>query len=274
MRNKLSFVYLVFLFLSLKPICGQTRYFPKMIDNYEVLDSSKLVVSYSLEIVNDTVNPNHNTKDKIILQVGNKMSKSHSEALYSCDSIGTSMRRKGARNVPLCSVNTIPEEIFKTYGSQSCEVACRAPFDGSVFLYDDSCNINWELSNKTKEIQGYLCRLAIAKFRGRVWEAWFTFEIPVMDGPWKFCNLPGLILEVSDSNKHYTFSCIGIEEKVVPIVKWDWIYEKTNRQKVRNYFVSFHNNPYSMLNNKLKIVGKTEAETKKTSFPYNPIELE
>lgn len=42
-----------------------------------------------------------------------------------------------------------------------------------------------------------------------VWEAWFTTEIPLPYGPYKFHGLPGLILEVYDTKNNFIFSFVG-----------------------------------------------------------------
>lgn len=44
------------------------------------------------------------------------------------------------------------------------------------------------------------------KFRGRDYIAWFTEEIPVSKGPYKFNGLPGLIVLIHDITNRYTWS--------------------------------------------------------------------
>lgn len=57
--------------------------------------------------------------------------------------------------------------------------------------------IKWNLKYKeTKKIGKYVCKKATATFRGTDIEAWYTIDIPVPLGPYKFKGLPGLILEV------------------------------------------------------------------------------
>lgn len=70
------------------------------------------------------------------------------------------------------------------------------------FLVKDTMNIfNWQLHLEAKELLGYKCQKATTNYRGRSYTAYFTTEIPIKDGPWKFYGLPGLILEIkSDDN--------------------------------------------------------------------------
>jgi len=71
---------------------------------------------------------------------------------------------------------------------------------------------NWTIKEETKTIHNYNCRRATTFFGGRVWEAWFTNQIPISDGPYKFFGLPGLILELYDTQKDYIFTSTGIEK--------------------------------------------------------------
>jgi len=49
-------------------------------------------------------------------------------------------------------------------------------------------------------ISDYNVTKAKVEFRGRKYEAWFSEEIPINAGPWKFFGLPGLILEVGSAD--------------------------------------------------------------------------
>lgn len=63
----------------------------------------------------------------------------------------------------------------------------------------------WKMSRDKKVIAGYQCQKATMTFGRRTWEAWFTSEIPISDGPYKFCGLPGLIVQVADTQQHFSF---------------------------------------------------------------------
>ncbi len=70
---------------------------------------------------------------------------------------------------------------------------------------------SWQITNNKKEILGYNCLSAKTYFRGREYIAYFTTQIPVSDGPWKFNGLPGLILEVSDSTNRINYTAKKLE---------------------------------------------------------------
>ncbi len=69
--------------------------------------------------------------------------------------------------------------------------------DKEYLLHDRMPDMPWEVvAEDTKEIGGYTCIRATLKFRGYQVVAYFTPEIPIPFGPWKFKGLPGLIMEV------------------------------------------------------------------------------
>lgn len=80
------------------------------------------------------------------------------------------------------------------------------------YCYEEPLDeIDWCITDSTKSILGYECILATADYHGRKWNAWFTPEIPVQDGPWKLCGLPGLILEAQETTGQHYFTAEGIE---------------------------------------------------------------
>lgn len=89
------------------------------------------------------------------------------------------------------------------------------------FLVKDTMNIfNWQLHNETKEVLSYRCQKATTNYRGRSYTAYFTTEIPIKDGPWKFYGLPGLILEVKSDDDVFnlTVNKIQISKEALNIV--------------------------------------------------------
>lgn len=62
---------------------------------------------------------------------------------------------------------------------------------------------NWKLHSEKKVILEKKCSKATVAFGGREWVAWYTTELPFNDGPYKFYNLPGLILEIHSVDNQF-----------------------------------------------------------------------
>jgi hypothetical protein len=58
---------------------------------------------------------------------------------------------------------------------------------------------------------------ATTSFAGRNYEAWFTPEIPISDGPYKFYGLPGLIFKICDKKNQHVFTLKKLTKHVQPI---------------------------------------------------------
>lgn len=73
------------------------------------------------------------------------------------------------------------------------------------FVEDTTLQLQWNLQEETKEINGYHCKKATVNLRGRDWEVWYTPDIPMYYGPWKFYGLPGLIVAAYESSGKFWF---------------------------------------------------------------------
>ncbi len=74
-------------------------------------------------------------------------------------------------------------------------------FGGNIYVAEKKPTINWLLQKETKKIGQFNTHKATANFRGRLYTAWYTLEVPLPYGPWKLQGLPGLILEAYDEKK-------------------------------------------------------------------------
>jgi GLPGLI family protein len=115
------------------------------------------------------------------------------------------------------------------------------------YIYEETLNYDWKLSNETKIISGYKCLKANTFYGGRDWEAWYAIDLPINAGPYKFKGLPGLIVEMSDSTKTYNFTLHTIVEKSLrPLDKYfnktpesEWIKtDRTTFNKIKANFES------------------------------------
>ncbi|MCU7617901.1 GLPGLI family protein [Chryseobacterium sp. PBS4-4] len=78
----------------------------------------------------------------------------------------------------------------------------------NMFIVDTEDQIDWKLSEETKNLGGYKLQKATTKFGGRNWTAWFTKDIALSEGPYKFRGLPGMIFEISDDKDNFKFSLV------------------------------------------------------------------
>ncbi|MDN3586811.1 GLPGLI family protein [Pedobacter aquatilis] len=108
--------------------------------------------------------------------------------------------------------NIKPSFIYKNFSRRNIF------FDGIVgfkpYLASDSIpNFKWKITKERGKVLNYSCTKAVAKFRGRTYTAWYTDEISIRNGPWKFCDLPGLIIKVNDEQGIFTYILSGIDIK-------------------------------------------------------------
>lgn len=72
--------------------------------------------------------------------------------------------------------------------------------------------MNWQILPDKKQIAGYTTQKSQTEFAGRKWVAWFTTEVPIQDGPYKFSGLPGLIVEVADETGSHKMELKGLKK--------------------------------------------------------------
>lgn len=72
-------------------------------------------------------------------------------------------------------------------------------------LKEPKPTFDWVLTNEQKTIDTYKVKKAILSFRGRDYVAWYSEDIPINAGPWKFSGLPGLIFEIQDTSGRYNW---------------------------------------------------------------------
>jgi len=108
-------------------------------------------------------------------------------------------------------------------------------------IYSDSLhNFNWNLLHDTAIINSLFCRKAVCAWRGRNYIAWYAPSIPISNGPWKFGGLPGLIMEVYDTDAvtYFKMNRLTYTDAVIPAFpeKFDGDFESF-RQKFRHNYL-------------------------------------
>lgn len=130
------------------------------------------------------------------------------------------------------------------------------------YFYEDEVHLDWTLSDSIKVVLGYECQMATTTFRGRTWVAWFAYEIPVSNGPWKLYGLPGLICEAYDIQKQYYYMLTGLEQKKA-LLDYEVLIDKSassiEREKLQKSKVL-----YSQSGGELSLLG---TSSKQNNYP-------
>ena len=173
--------------------------------------------------------------DTMVLDIGTKASRFYDPARLGRDSmLNARMKNMDPQTIKSISVlkgesakdlsnmpGTISSEaaegesyqVIKDKATQKITVLDYVNAIGDRFKYEDETGVMpWQISGITDTISSYSCQKATLNFRGRDYVAWFTTDIPVSGGPWKFSGLPGLILKIEDTQGLFVFKLIGIQQ--------------------------------------------------------------
>ena len=207
-------------------------------------DTVEYVVMYELTFREDTAHLDRYRTENHMLSIGKKRDVSsfrgygtyrHNMELKKAGDSGlteelikTGRIGKVFSDVPSSAIKC---SIFKNMTSKNITTIDHIYMQG-MYEYEESFNaFNWQITAETDTINNYVCQKAICDFGGRTWEAWFTSELPFSDGPYKFCNLPGLILNVADTENHYSWKFLSIERPSELMMVYEVINDRIQTTK-------------------------------------------
>ena len=208
----------IILSLSMMPLCAQNRK-----DTY--------LAVYNFEYTKDSVNM-VKSKDVLFLELNSDRSFCYSYYTYQTDSLRTSPNGQEVWNQMFraslakdgTSAISFPHKrstftIVKNHKSR--EIKIKDVIDVDIYEYTIPLDeFDWQIQDSTEIILGYTCILATTSYRGRQWEVWFTPDIPLSDGPWQLCGLPGLIIKARDIDDLFNFNLSEFRLCNNPIKDW------------------------------------------------------
>ncbi len=186
-------------------------------------------------------------------------SKYYSKTAFEADSIiNESIKKQMASGMKSLSVSRnrreseVNYEVEKNYPQYS--VFLTTMIGNDTYKVSEDRKIEWKISPEKKQIGEFNAQKATADFAGRSWVAWFTTDVPIQDGPYKFCGLPGLILEISDKTESHKMELKGIKKltenqqeeintqgKDIPFIKKKPV--EVNRQQYKKQLKQHENDP-------------------------------
>lgn len=169
---------------------------------------------YNYQFVSDTLKKDAISNEITVLDFYNKEQRSVFTGIkhFISDSIMAEDSKKGIMSFPDASTK-IRYVVEKINDGNLMYFYTPDHTARPVLKVIDERKMNWEIINKHENILGYLAQKATTSFAGRQWTAWFTYEISIHDGPYKFHGLPGLILKISDNTNTHTFEIISVQKK-------------------------------------------------------------
>ena len=208
---------------------------------------------YDYEFVTDTVDVKKNITVYYLDVLPNKI-KFYNENLYKLDSIQTATNKHNS------SISLSGNSIMLTRLLNSNINVLYKFIDQDYYKIESIDDLVWEISSDTKSYKSYKLQKATTTFGGRIWTAWFSREINLPVGPYKFCGLPGLIFEITDDKKYFSF-------KLTLVKNLNSKYSTTNfletnfgkkaipvtLQKYKELLLTSYNNPFSEIRSKMEM---------------------
>ncbi|MDH6252801.1 GLPGLI family protein [Chryseobacterium sp. H1D6B] len=100
--------------------------------------------------------------------------------------------------------------------------------------YIEPESLKWTILKDTKTYSGYKTRKAFTYAYGRKWIAWYAEDLPLNYGPYKFCGLPGLIVNIYDEKAAYFFTLKIFKKKIKQVqLPKDNTYKKISKIKAK-----------------------------------------
>lgn len=164
-------------------------------------------VTYNLKFRLDSTEADPKS-EVMYLYLGDKISRFSSRAKFYQDKFTI---RGNSGTTSKMAKTDFPYIYYKNRSENSIINSVFIPKD--EYFFEQPMQIfNWQIKADTSSIKGYHVQKAVTDFAGRTYIAWFTPDIAIADGPYKFNGLPGLILEIEDTENDYVFSFEGLEQ--------------------------------------------------------------
>lgn len=174
--------------------------------------------TYEYSFVLDSTNRTDVQKELIVLDANPDGSKFYSYELFKSDSIQLVEIKKQENsgsefiNVKQSYKGKVFYTVEKTY--PSFEIYQHTGLGNDRYKVLDERKSVWKILPDKQKLGEFETQKAETKMFGRKWTAWFTTEIPIQDGPYKFHGLPGLIVKIEDEAKYHSFELEGISTYV------------------------------------------------------------
>ena len=185
----------------------------------DTIDKALITVFYDCKFMTDTTTKQY-VEYIADLEIGINYSKFYGHKLYVIDSLCSNQEfidsKKARQTIHKYYRNeyswTFNDALYTRYADKSNMMSSR--FIEIDYIYESNApKFDWTIVDSTKIILGYNVQKAVCTHNGRDYEAWFSTEIPISSGPWKFYGLPGLIFSIKDTKEEYVYNIRGVSRQ-------------------------------------------------------------
>ena len=162
---------------------------------------------YDYTSIPDSTKKDIQVREIMVLNIEKDKSEFYSLEKYKADSTLLGDSNKGVFSMPP-NKKMNGDRIIKYYNSPNIRYVTL--LNDTQYNVDQNVNLKWSLLNEYNTLLGYKVQKAFTEYGGRKWIAWFSQEIPFSDGPYKFSNLPGLIIKIEDTGGNHVYELKGI----------------------------------------------------------------
>jgi len=204
---------------------------------------------YEYKFISDSTNVDDVKTEMMFLDTTKDGSKYYSYTVFNSDSImkvdlEKQLAATGSINVKSdMRKGNVRYSVTKTYPDYKINLHRRLGMDS--YNISDDRKINWKISSEKEKIGEWNVQKAEADFAGRHWIAWFSTEIPIQDGPYKFRGLPGLIIKIEDKTGSHKMELKGIKNIVgdVDVNVWKAKEIVVNSRQFQKVIKEYENDP-------------------------------
>ncbi len=211
------------------------------------------------------------------LLIGSQISCFSSKGMRTVGNIRVS---KNISSTPKGALTEFPFIVFKNKKESKLYFVQKIGYND--FVYHEELNqFQWIIEEESKMIGEYQCQKATTNWGGRQYTAWFTMDLPISEGPYKFFGLPGLIVSIKDDQNHYEYKLKSLAKLSKPLEFTLNLkeYVKITKKQMNEQYKLYSLNPHAYLNDpNIKVDPKVLNHYKKvfaerSKKRNNPIEL-
>src|SRR5690606_21094241 len=163
---------------------------------------------YEYRYIPDSTRKDNVLTDLMVLKQGNHKSEFYSLDIYLSDSTLLAECKKGVFAMPT-SKSLISDKIGKYKNTKHLDYITI--LSNTRYVVKQEVELKWNLLPEFDKVLNYKVQKATTQFGGRSWIAWFSTDISLQDGPYKFSGLPGLILKIQDVGLNHILELKGVK---------------------------------------------------------------